>query len=335
MKKRKYTGPIVFASIGIISAIVVFAIIISRIDLGSRGSYNVDNSNNLIEVNENGTTTILMNHDEGVIYAIESKNDTLIVNVIKNSTIVSVSHIIFSKTQGNFTYEVIEVNSNFVDFDNEFVIGNVSSTGDGILRVDVEHITGDIGYFPLISVNEFSFDFSGFGYFGVFIGICAITFIGTIVYFYLIYKSRNKYFVATRKVTPEEKTNNTARMSSVELLVHIDRQFFEESLVNKQQAWLNYTAPYAVMGTNGDLPFIKGKEEIDKSITGLYQLENLDFRWNPQFGYLSVDGTLGVTIGFYKRSYLKNGENIQEKGKYISVWRNINGEWKIIFDMGN
>ena len=67
----------------------------------------------------------------------------------------------------------------------------------------------------------------------------------------------------------------------------------------------------------------------------VFDLKNIDFRWTPEIGFMSDDETLGVTSGKYTRKYLREGKKVVEIGKYVTTWKKINDEWKIVFDIGN
>jgi len=118
-------------------------------------------------------------------------------------------------------------------------------------------------------------------------------------------------------------------------LSKLDLQFCKESKIDKEKAWDKFTSSEIVMGTPKDIPFIDDKNEIIKMLKNLYSVPSMDFDWKPQYEFVSGDETLGVTVGVYKRVYMKDNKEVIDTGKYISVWKKIDNDWKIILDMGN
>lgn len=121
----------------------------------------------------------------------------------------------------------------------------------------------------------------------------------------------------------------------LEEIFDLDRQFCELSKTMKHKGWQKYLSKDAIMGTRLHEPYIEGKGKISKIIEIVYSLSNIDFTWEPEKGFISDDETLAVTSGNYTRQYTLNNEVVEEIGKYITTWKKIDGDWKIVFDMGN
>jgi ketosteroid isomerase-like protein len=49
---------------------------------------------------------------------------------------------------------------------------------------------------------------------------------------------------------------------------------------------------------------------------------------------ISASGDLGYTYGTYEFR-AKDGKLIVEHGKYTSIWKQRDGKWKVVLDMGN
>lgn len=118
-------------------------------------------------------------------------------------------------------------------------------------------------------------------------------------------------------------------------LLDTDRKFCQECSLDKEEAWMKYMASDSIMGTASDNAYIKNQTTIKESIARLFQLENISFTWEPEFGFVSDDNTLGVTTGFYERTYTVKGKTVSNKGKYTTVWIRENNQWKVAFDIGN
>ncbi len=98
---------------------------------------------------------------------------------------------------------------------------------------------------------------------------------------------------------------------------------------------MKYTADHSLMGTINHLPYINDNSQIRESIKKVFELDHISFIWEPLHGFISDDETLGVTTGIYTRTFLQDGKQIIQKGKYMTTWKKIGTEWKIVFDMGN
>lgn len=120
-----------------------------------------------------------------------------------------------------------------------------------------------------------------------------------------------------------------------EILFEADRQFCKESQTDGYKAWDKYLSSDIIFGGEPEGPYVQGKKQIIESMKGFYQLKDLDFTWEPKHGFISKDKTLGVTTGTYDRTYTLNDEVINRKGKYTTTWQKIDGEWKIVLDIGN
>jgi hypothetical protein len=118
-------------------------------------------------------------------------------------------------------------------------------------------------------------------------------------------------------------------------LFDIDLQFCLESQKEGFKAWNKFLSEHIIFGGDPEDSYISGKKKIIESLEKFYQLKNLVFTWKPKHAFISDDRTLGVTTGFYERTYLSNGKIINRKGKYTTTWKRIDGAWKIIFDIGN
>jgi hypothetical protein len=118
-------------------------------------------------------------------------------------------------------------------------------------------------------------------------------------------------------------------------LILIDQSFCKASQINKEQAWDEYMSKSVLMGTSKHEPYLDNKNQIIKLIGMIYQLDQISFTWEPTYAFVSDDETLGVTTGTYTRTYLIEEEEYEEIGKYVTTWKKEQGQWKIVFDIGN
>lgn len=124
-------------------------------------------------------------------------------------------------------------------------------------------------------------------------------------------------------------------MSDVKQLFDVDRQFCKECQVDKEKAWMKYTAKESIIGTPLHNPYIDDISEIEQGIASLFAMEGIHFVWEPKHGFISDDETLGVTTGIYTRSFIKDGKEETQIGKYCTTWKKQDGQWRIVLDIGN
>ncbi len=118
-------------------------------------------------------------------------------------------------------------------------------------------------------------------------------------------------------------------------LMDTDIRFCELSQKVGKDGWDKFLSKKAIMGTGKHEAYIEGKNKIVSLIAIVYALEDIDFKWEPVHAFISDDSSLGVTTGTYKRTYKIEEEEYTEIGKYMTTWKKEDGEWKIVFDMGN
>jgi len=118
-------------------------------------------------------------------------------------------------------------------------------------------------------------------------------------------------------------------------LIELDKLFCEECQIDGANSWIKYTSENSLMVTGLHSPNISGRENIYNLISQVFNLENISFVWEPLHADVSDDLSFGYTTGIYTREYLSNGETINEKGKYLTIWKKINNKWQIILDIGN
>ncbi len=125
------------------------------------------------------------------------------------------------------------------------------------------------------------------------------------------------------------------REETLKHLLELDKQFCDDAQENKALAWEKHYAHDGIIVTGGHKPYLIGKENVTNAVKGLYQLEQLQFSWEPRIADVSKDLTLGYTSGIYTRTYVYDGHKYLEKGKYTTIWKKVGDEWKIALDTGN
>jgi ketosteroid isomerase-like protein len=83
-------------------------------------------------------------------------------------------------------------------------------------------------------------------------------------------------------------------------------------------------------------PSAVGHEAIRKNLAGLFALPNLKIGWTPVRIVVSKAGDIGYTSGAYNISFTNGGKTVNDKGKYLTVWKaQKDGTWKVAVDMFN
>ena len=121
-------------------------------------------------------------------------------------------------------------------------------------------------------------------------------------------------------------------MDESEVLLNADKEFAKLSLDKGAAiAFKEYLAEDAKQFPAGSLPVI-GNENIFNGMKDYNESHVLE--WEPQEAEVSVSGDMGYSWGFYK-SYSKSEPEKIKEGKYVNVWKKIDGKWKVIVDIGN
>jgi uncharacterized protein (TIGR02246 family) len=89
-----------------------------------------------------------------------------------------------------------------------------------------------------------------------------------------------------------------------------------------------------LMGAN--MARADGKDAIRKAWVGMLSTPGLDIKITSNSKIISEAGDMAIDLGTY--TFAANGPKgkpITDHGKYVTVLKNVNGEWKIIIDTWN
>lgn len=81
--------------------------------------------------------------------------------------------------------------------------------------------------------------------------------------------------------------------------------------------------------TNGQT--VTGKDALRAFYQPVFANKDFSLTWSPTHAEASVDRTLGYIYGEYET---KNASAISH-GMYTTVWRRMDGRWKVILDLGS
>lgn len=83
-------------------------------------------------------------------------------------------------------------------------------------------------------------------------------------------------------------------------------------------------------------PLQKGKEAITKGWSGLLGLKDLTISWTPLIVEVAESGETGTTSGSWGMTWTDaKGGTLSDKGKYVEIWKRVDGKWKCYLDIYN
>jgi ketosteroid isomerase-like protein len=83
-------------------------------------------------------------------------------------------------------------------------------------------------------------------------------------------------------------------------------------------------------------PAARGNAAIRASWSNLLGLPGVTVRWEPLRVRVAKSGELGYTSGTYTLGYTgADGKTMSDRGKYLEVWKKVNGKWKCSSDAYN
>ncbi len=94
-----------------------------------------------------------------------------------------------------------------------------------------------------------------------------------------------------------------------------------------------YTADGAVMPPNAAIGI--GPEAIQQTWTSLLATPGFDLTIVPEQIVVAASGDMALDRGTYALAVAPDGSTQTDTGKYVVVWRKIDGEWKAAADIFN
>lgn len=108
-----------------------------------------------------------------------------------------------------------------------------------------------------------------------------------------------------------------------------DLAFAKATQERRIEGWMEFFAEDGAIIREGKA--LTGKPAIRAFYTPVFADKNFSLSWVPTKAEVSRDGTLGYTYG---DAEAKVGDHIS-RGMYVTVWRRINGQWKVVLDLGS
>ena len=82
-------------------------------------------------------------------------------------------------------------------------------------------------------------------------------------------------------------------------------------------------------------PAAQGREAVAKAWGGLFGLKNLSLTFAPTRIDVASRGDMAADIGTYQLTFDTDQGHVEDNGKYVLVWRNVNGVWLVAADIFN
>lgn len=94
-----------------------------------------------------------------------------------------------------------------------------------------------------------------------------------------------------------------------------------------------YAEDGALMPPNS--PMAKGHRDIQSAWQSMMQVPGFDLTFKPETIVVSSSGDMALDRGTYDLTMNPPGGPVRDNGKYVVVWRKIDGEWKAAADIFN
>jgi ketosteroid isomerase-like protein len=129
-------------------------------------------------------------------------------------------------------------------------------------------------------------------------------------------------------------------VSSCAQTVNVEQE--KTTLRNKDAEWSkvandpakfsSYFAPDGKLGLAG-MPILNGTKAINETAGAMMKAPGFNLKWTVTRADVSASGDLGYTAGTYELT-MNNAAGVAatDKGKYLTNWKKINGEWKVVED---
>jgi uncharacterized protein (TIGR02246 family) len=137
--------------------------------------------------------------------------------------------------------------------------------------------------------------------------------------------------------SPAAQNETTSEMSSAsheQAIRSIASNWIE--LIRKRDAAAiaqNYTEDGALMPPGA--PLAEGRPAIERAWRGMMATPGFDLTFEPTKIVVSVAGDMAMDRGTYRFSSSGPDGPVTDTGKYVVVWRNVDGNWKAAADIFN
>ena len=114
----------------------------------------------------------------------------------------------------------------------------------------------------------------------------------------------------------------------------LDRQLLAACMAKDLDQVMSFYSPVAVEMQPGQ-PAIEGVAAIREWFESWVFTEGLTNTFEPDVIEVAASGDLAVDRGHWKEVMeTPDGQHVRE-GKYVVIWRKIDGQWKVVVDIAN
>jgi len=108
----------------------------------------------------------------------------------------------------------------------------------------------------------------------------------------------------------------------------MENNFAKKALASStKEAFLAFYADDVVVFRQGNP--VNGKKDWNNR-----NADSSELWWRPAFADIASSGDFGYTMGPWEFKKTKNADTPTAYGYYNSIWKKINGEWKVVVDIG-
>jgi ketosteroid isomerase-like protein len=129
--------------------------------------------------------------------------------------------------------------------------------------------------------------------------------------------------------TPQPRPKTSQQGAFEEELRDADLAFARATAERRMEGWMEFFADDGAIIRDGKT--LTGKQAIRHFYEPVFANKDFSLSWVPTKAEASKDGTLGYTYG---DAEAKIGGDVS-RGMYVTVWRRMNGRWKVVLDLGS
>lgn len=140
--------------------------------------------------------------------------------------------------------------------------------------------------------------------------------------------------VPSAELPPLVPIRGSSRAEAVRRVRSADSAFaLAADLQGTGVAFANYIAPQGVVFAGSEI--VVGSDAV-RALYDEQQRAGGTLNWRPIYANAAESGDLGFTVGEYVFTGRgANGTVVQRFGKYLTVWKQFDGEWRFVVDGGN
>lgn len=131
--------------------------------------------------------------------------------------------------------------------------------------------------------------------------------------------------------TLAQNTNSTAARQ-----VRAADQALEKAWSTKDlEGAMKFYADNAITMEPG-MPAAKGTAAIRKQVQEFFAYKDFQLHWTAEQVEVAKSADMAYTRGTFDAKFTDPSDKpVSERGKYITIWKKIGGEWKVVIDINN